>query len=243
MRIIPAIDLRQGQCVRLIQGDFTRQITYDNNPVAMARHWQNQGASLIHVVDLDGAKEGSSANPSVIEAICQSTSCLIELGGGLRTMSDIERALSLGVHRVVIGTGLIQDPAWGGTLIAQFGAEKIVAGIDGRQGKVATHGWQMAGEKSIVEMVIELERHGVRHFIVTDIATDGMLTGPNLALISAVCDHAPQAGIIASGGIGNGDHIKALVKLSKHNLAGVIVGKALYDERVTYRELAELVDG
>ncbi len=239
--VIPAIDIIDGRCVRLEQGDYRRETVYPDSPLEMAKVWTAHNANLIHIVDLDGARTGRIHNLEVVSEICRGLSCPCELGGGLRTRQDIERVLNAGVSRVVFGTVLAENPELAGDFVNEFGADKIVAGLDARNGKVATQGWQENTAGDIFELANILVDHGITRFIYTDIATDGMFTGPNLETVGKLCDSVASAMIIASGGVGSGEDVRDLVKLRRPNLEGVIVGKALYDGRVSYDELSSFI--
>lgn len=236
-KIVPAIDLRHGKCVRLEQGDYDRQTTYDTSPIEMAEQWQALGAPLIHLVDLDGAKAGKPMNLAVIRKICSTVKTPCELGGGIRSIGDIEEALRAGVSRVILGTMIAEHPAHASALLEDFKAAELVAGLDARNGTIAIRGWVEESTVSAIDLARQLVDQGVRQFIYTDIATDGMFTGPNLEELGKLCEAVPEATICASGGVGTPEHIEQLVGLKLKNLEGVIVGKALYDGRVTYEEL------
>ena len=242
LKIIPAIDIKDGRCVRLQQGDFSRQTTYDDSPVQAAEKWDSLGASLIHIVDLDGAKNGRSANITTIKEICSTVSCECELGGGIRTLDAVDKALEAGISRVVFGTALAENPTFASALMNRFNANFIVGGLDARDGKITIKGWQEGSGKTPVGLAKSLFELGVRNFIYTDVSTDGMFSGPNIEVVSALCDSLPDSRFIASGGIGSASHLQSLVKLKKSNLYGVIVGKALYDGRLSYEELTKLVE-
>ena len=242
LNIIPAIDIKDGRCVRLQQGDFSRQTTYDYSPVESALKWESLGASLIHIVDLDGAKNGLSTNITTIKDICTAVSCECELGGGIRTLEAVDKALEAGVSRVVFGTALAENPEFASALVKRFSANYIVGGLDARDGKIAIKGWQAGSEKTPVGLAKSLFNLGVQYFIYTDVSTDGMFSGPNLETVSTLCDSLPDSRFIASGGIGSASHLQSLVGLKKNNLDGVIVGKALYDGRLSYAELIKLMD-
>ena len=202
----------------------------------MARQWAGQGAQWLHVVDLDGAFEGTPKNWDSVRAILQAVPIPVQLGGGLRTRPQIAAALAMGVRRCVVGTKACESPALVGELVAEFG-DQIAVGIDARDGFVAVKGWVEKTTLPAVEFAQQVDQLGVRHIIFTDVSTDGMLTGPNLPAITGLCA-AVQCAVIASGGVGNAAHIHALRQLTAHcpNLAGVIVGKALYDGRVQLAE-------
>lgn len=237
MKIIPAIDIRGGNCVRLFQGDYARETVYGTDPAAQAKAWQDAGAEIIHLVDLDGAKAGHPVNLEAIEAICKNVTVPCELGGGIRTVEDAGKVLDLGISRVILGTVACDDPKLAETFISQFGTEKIVVGIDAKDGKVATRGWIETSTTDAFELARKLYLFGVSRIIYTDIATDGALCGPNLKSVANLCDLIPECNVIASGGVSSAKDIADLNALGKSNLEGAIVGKALYDGRVTFADL------
>lgn len=231
MLILPAIDLRDGKCVRLVQGDYDRQLDYAGDPAEVAKSFEDQGAHIIHVVDLDGAKSGEPQNLDVVERICRATQARIEFGGGVRSLDTAHRLLAAGVHRVVVGTKLIQDPDLAETL---FGlGEHVVAGIDAKNGFVATQGWLEESHLSAVELAVRVQRQGARRIILTDIARDGMLTGPNTDLLTQVMQHV-SIPVIHSGGIGTLEDLKVLASLSSPP-EGAITGRAIYDGKLDLR--------
>ncbi len=235
MIVIPAIDLSQGQCVRVVQGDLSRKTVYSDDPAAMARFWAQEGAQIIHVVDLDGAVSGQRVNAKSLEAICRATGVPVEVGGGIRTSQDIETVLGLGAQWAIIGTAALRDPSMVGAAVERWG-ERIVVGIDGREGKVAVQGWTELTERSMVDAAEEMAGLGVSRLIVTDIATDGMLRGPNLATIGAVAE-AVACEVTASGGISTLDDVKAVAgQLGPLGVTSCIVGKALYEGKFTLPE-------
>jgi phosphoribosylformimino-5-aminoimidazole carboxamide ribotide isomerase len=231
--IIPAIDLIDGRTVRLTQGDYAQKTDYGLEPADVARDFEQQGAEWLHVVDLDGAKSGQPVNLRVLESIANATSLKIEFGGGVRTAAAVRSALSAGASRVVMGSKLAKDLAFAATVFAEFG-ERIVAGIDTREGNVAVSGWTETSEARGIDLAGALVDSGCRRIIWTDIARDGGLTGPNLTglrlMISAVC-----VPVIASGGVGTLADILALTEM-RPAVEGVIVGKALYEGRFTLRD-------
>jgi len=235
--IIPAIDIRGGKCVRLFQGDYDKETVYSNAPAEQAREWERQGAEMIHVVDLDGAKSGRIVNLDAIKAITSAVSIPCELGGGIRTLDDASTALSAGISRVIFGTAACANPALAAEAVEKFGAEKVVVGIDSRDGRVAVDGWTKDGGADALQLAAELAQLGVIRFIHTDIATDGALAGPNLDAMSAFCETVPSAAVIASGGVSKPEDAAALANLPYKNLEGVIVGKALYDGKTTLESL------
>lgn len=237
MKIIPAIDIRGGNCVRLFQGDYAKETVYGTDPAAQAKAWQDAGAEIIHLVDLDGAKAGHPVNLEAIEAICKNVTIPCELGGGIRTLDDAKQVLDLGISRIILGTVACDDPTLAETFINHFGTEKIVLGIDAKNGKVATRGWIETSGTDAFSLAKKLYLFGVSRIIYTDIATDGALCGPNLNAMANLCDLLPECKIIASGGVSGAKDIRDLQALNKENLEGVIVGKALYDGRVTFADL------
>ncbi len=243
MKIIPAIDLRGGNCVRLFHGDYSQETIYGNNPGEQAVKWAQAGAELIHVVDLDGAKAGHIVNIDSIAAICKSTSVPCELGGGIRTIEDAEMAFQAGICRVILGTVACKNPALAGEFVQKFGPERVVVGIDAKNGKVAVQGWTETSGTDSLTLAKSLFGLGIRHIIYTDIATDGALCGPNWKAIRTLAEELPDCGIVASGGISSAEDISVLRKLELSNLEGVIVGKALYDGRVTFSDLLIAADG
>lgn len=223
MEIIPAIDIKDGRCVRLYQGDFAQMTVYADDPVAVARQWQAQGASRIHVVDLDGARTGRPQNVDAVLAITQAVQIPVQLGGGLRREEDVAAALALGVERVIIGTVAIVETELVARLLERFG-ERIIIGIDARNGMVATDGWTVTSTIAATDLAGQMVALGARRFIYTDISRDGSLSGPNFtALAELVKPDGPA--IIASGGIAKLDHIRQLAQIG---VEGVIIGKALY---------------
>lgn len=239
MLILPAIDLRGGKCVRLKQGDYAQETVYGEDPGAVARQFAEEGAEWIHVVDLDGAKTGQPENFDSIRAIVQASGAKVEVGGGVRTLETAQRLLDVGVSRVIFGTRLLATEDRGAKLFAELG-EQAVAGIDARDGKVATIGWTEQSTVDAVDFARVLEENGAKRFIVTDIATDGMLQGPNLPMLEAFAK-AVKSPVIASGGVSNLDDLEAIQGLPVENIEGIIVGKAIYESRFTVREAVSLV--
>ncbi len=223
MQIIPAIDIKDGRCVRLFQGDYDQITVFDHDPVAVARKWQRLGAERIHVVDLDGAKVGRPVNAQVVFAIVRAISIPVQLGGGLRDQAAVDAALNLGVERVVLGTAAVRDPQLISRLVQHYAA-RIVVGVDARDGWVAAQGWTETSQIKTDDLVRRMGVLGVRTIIYTDIGRDGTLTGPDVKGVAELVQvNGPD--IIASGGVANLDD---LVALGKTGAAGVIVGKALY---------------
>ncbi|MBA3336753.1 MAG: 1-(5-phosphoribosyl)-5-[(5-phosphoribosylamino)methylideneamino]imidazole-4-carboxamide isomerase [Chloroflexia bacterium] len=231
MILYPAIDILGGKCVRLVEGDFDRETTFDADPVDAALRWQAAGASWLHVVDLDGAKSGEPVNVESVRRVCAAVAIPVQLGGGLRTEAHLEAAFAINVERAVLGTTAVSDPGYVARSVARWG-DRIVVGLDARDGQLATHGWRNQSDVSAVSTAREWERAGVRHFIFTDIRRDGTLAGPNLtALVELIA--AVDADVIASGGVAEIDDLTALRNIG---VAGVIIGRALYDGRIDLRE-------
>jgi phosphoribosylformimino-5-aminoimidazole carboxamide ribotide isomerase len=223
MHIIPAIDLKDGVCVRLFKGDFAQATVYGTDPAAVAQRWVGLGATRLHVVDLDGAKVGHPVNTAAIQAITEAVDVPVQLGGGLRSEEAIAAALAHGATYVILGTVAVRDPALVQRAVARFG-EQIIIGVDARDGQVATAGWLDVEQITAVDLIAQMTKAGVRHFIYTDIARDGTLTEPNFAATAALVQPGGPA-IIASGGIARVEH---LVRLAQLGVAGAIVGRALY---------------
>lgn len=237
MLIIPAIDIRGGKCVRLFQGDYNRETVYGDSPAEQAVRWEKEGAHIIHLVDLDGAKAKQPVNLDAVREICSAVHIPCELGGGIRTLEDARKAFDAGVYRIILGTVACENPKLAKEFVSEFTAERVVVGIDARGGCVAVNGWLENSGVDAYELVLTLQDMGVTRFIYTDIATDGALSGPNCDAIAALCSRVPRCGVISSGGISSARDITALRELRKDNLEGAIVGKALYDGKTSYREL------
>jgi len=233
--IIPAIDLKDGRCVRLRQGRADDVSVYSDDPVEMARHWAASGATILHVVDLDGAFQGRPVHTDTISAIAKAVDIPVEVGGGLRTDDDVRGLLEGGVARVIIGTRALSEPEALDCLVKEFGSS-IAVGIDARDGLVQVKGWLETTDVRAVDLAAKVEAMGVRTLIVTDTATDGMLGGVNVSAVQAVCGRV-SGDVIASGGVSSAADVRSLRGLECPNLVGVIVGKALYDGKVTLAEL------
>ena len=231
MRIYPAIDIKDGQCVRLYKGRFDDMTVYGSDPAEMAKKWEAQGGEYIHVVDLDGALKGHGVNADVIKKICESVNVPVQTGGGIRTMADIEAKLACGIDRVIIGTKAVSDADFVKRAVDKY-AERIVIGIDAKDGMVAVEGWEKTSDFGAVEFAKKMESIGVRTIVYTDIATDGTLAGPNLLAMREMAENV-GIDVIASGGVGNIEHIKALVPCG---VEGVITGKALYTGSIDLKE-------
>lgn len=238
MQLYPAIDMKGGKCVRLTQGLFQNVKVYSDRPSDMARLWCSQGASFLHLVDLDGALAGRSVNEEAIKDIVKNVSVPTELGGGIRSREAVKNMLSLGISRVIIGTKAVENPEFIRDLIDEFGPEKIVVGVDAKNGMVAVEGWEKVSSLTAEELCMTMKQYGVRHIVYTDISRDGMLTGPN---VLATKDLTEKTGldIIASGGVSS---MEDLHHLAEAGVQGAIIGKALYEERVDLRQAVDLFE-
>lgn len=232
MILFPAIDIRGGKCVRLIQGDYRQEIVYNDSPTDMALEWQRQGAEYIHVVDLDGAKTGDSLNKKAIEAIARAVIIPVQVGGGIRTMDIVDSHIESGVSRVIIGTAAIQNPEFLKQAVEKYG-EKIAVSIDARNGLVATDGWTETSNVKAVDLLPDLAKIGVKTVVYTDIMKDGMLQGPNFEELQ-VMNEASSIDIIASGGVSTENDIQ---KLAAQDMYGAIIGKALYEGKLSLEKL------
>lgn len=234
MRIYPAIDIKNGKCVRLYKGDYNMVTVYNDNPIEVAREFKNYGASFIHVVDLDGARDGGSINKNIIFSIAKELDIPVQTGGGIRDINIVKEYLENGINRVILGTAAINNPEFLKEAIEKYG-ERIVVGIDAKDGYVAYSGWEKLSGKKAVEFAKEVERIGGKTVIYTDIATDGTLKGPSLESTKELID-AVSIDIIASGGVSSFDDI---VKLKEINAEGVIVGKAIYEGKIDLKKAFE----
>jgi phosphoribosylformimino-5-aminoimidazole carboxamide ribotide isomerase len=229
--VIPAIDLRGGHCVRLHQGSYEEETVYFDDPVKMARLWRVQNARTLHVVDLDAARGGSEDNRKVIREICGALDIPVQLGGGIRTMEDVEAALELGIYRVIIGTAAVRDPDLVEEAVAKHGCSRVVVGIDARDGEVRVQGWTEGSGIDAVELAVEMERRGCRRIIYTDISRDGTLQGPNVEAYRQLGENLKAARITVSGGVGGYQDLLRVKELARYRVDSVIVGKALYENR------------
>jgi len=234
MLIIPAIDLREGKCVRLEQGLKERATVYSYDPAAMAKRWEAQGAELLHVVDLDGAFAGEPKNLAAIKAIRKAVSMAIEVGGGIRDITTIESLISIGIDRIILGTAVINNPAFVHEACSRYPG-KIVAGIDANEGRVAIRGWAEVTEVQAVDLAKQAQEHGVIAVIYTDIKRDGMLMGPNISATKMLAESL-RIPVIASGGVSTMKDIYDLMAIRHAGISGVITGKAIYSGSLDLKE-------
>lgn len=232
MQLYPAIDMKNGQCVRLRQGAFDQITIYSDSPEKVATYWQEKGASFLHLVDLDGALAGYSVNEPAMKKIIETVSVPIQIGGGIRTKKAVERMLDLGAKRVIIGTKAVERPEFLEELIRQFGEESIVAGIDAKEGMVAIEGWEQVSKIKALDLCLKLKEFGVKHVVYTDISRDGMLSGPNVEATKLLTLET-GLDIIASGGV---SCMEDLEHLHRQGIQGAIIGKALYEKRIDLEE-------
>lgn len=238
MRLFPAIDIRGGRAVRLLQGDYDRETAYDADPLDAAMRWVEGGADFLHVVDLDGARAGRPANLAVVRRIVEHGGVPVQMGGGLRDEAAVAEALEAGVTRAILGTSAVRDPELMGSLCERFGSECVVASVDARGGEVAVEGWEQGSGTAVEDAIVALGSQGVRHFVYTPVEVDGTLEGPGLerlGSILAACDRDGSR-LIYSGGVGTIDDLAAIAALRSRTIEGVIVGRALYEDRFTIAE-------
>lgn len=234
MILYPAIDIRGGKAVRLLQGDYDRETAYDADPVDAAMRWAGEGAEFLHVVDLDGAKAGEPRNLEAVRRIAEAVECPIQVGGGLRDADSVQAILDAGAERVVIGTAALRDPEFLDAMLDAHG-DRVVVSVDARDGRVALEGWTEAGEEGVVEAVAALSERGVARFLCTAIEVDGTMEGPDISQLNEIAS-ATDAKVIASGGAGDLSHLQSLVSSTPANVEGAIVGRALYERRFTVAE-------
>ena len=234
MNILPAIDIRDGQAVRLFKGDFKQQTVVNPDVLGQARIFADAGIEFIHVVDLDGALDGKATNRDLIAALKVATGLGVEVGGGIRTLEQIQDYLNVGIDRVIIGSMAVKNPSFVQEAIDRFGAEKIVVGIDAKDGFVATEGWLETSNVDFISLAKEMEKMGVQLFVYTDVDRDGTLTGPNFAHYEQLVAELTTAKVIASGGIAQ---LSDLTRLAEIGVAGTIVGKAYYNGNISLEEL------
>lgn len=237
MKIIPAIDIIDGKCVRLTQGDYSQKKVYNENPVEVAKEFQDAGLEYLHVVDLDGAKAGEVINWEVIRSICQETKLQVDFGGGIKLQDQVQKLFDYGVRQVNLGSIAVKDPEIVRDWINTFGAEKIILSADVKNEMIAISGWQEDASIRITDFLKDYIQKGIEYVTCTDISTDGMLTGPNIELYQKILFSFPQLNLIASGGVSCLDD---LIELQQVGVDGAIVGKAIYEGKITLEELAKL---
>ena len=240
MVIFPAIDIRGGKCVRLFKGDFAQETVFSDKPEEMAAKWEAQGGKFLHLVDLDGALAGKSVNLDVVKKIVDTVKIPVELGGGIRTMENIDEVLALGVQRVILGSVAVKNPALVKEACQKYG-DRVVVGIDAKDGIVAVDGWGVSGDVEVTVLAKEMAKAGVKTIIYTDISRDGTLSGVN---VEATARLARESGvkIVASGGVKSLDDIEALLPYEKDGIEGVIVGKSIYTGSLDLQEAIALVE-
>lgn len=235
MQIFPAIDLKNGQCVRLFQGDFSKKTVVNEDPIAQAKAFATDGATYLHIVDLDGALEGRPINLEIIQRIKKAAKIPVQVGGGIRSMAQVDYYLESGIDRVIIGSAALTNPDFLRAAVQKYGA-KIVAGIDAKNGFVATRGWLDVSQVSYLDLAKRMEKVGVETIIYTDISRDGTLTGPNLEQMANLKEHV-KVSLIASGGVSSRADLEALAQLG---LYGAIAGKALYNHDISMSDIVEV---
>lgn len=232
MRIYPAIDIIDGECVRLVRGDYSQKTKFAEDPCEVAVRWQNEGGEFVHIVDLDGAKSGNMPNLELISKIANKLDIPIEVGGGIRNIGAANRYLENGVQRVIIGTSALSNPEFVKEAVSKYG-DRIAVGIDAKDGMVAVNGWEEVSAVSALTLAKQMEKIGVSYIIYTDIATDGMLNGPNVEAMAEMVLNVPSVKIIASGGVTSIDDV---IALKKTGVEGAIIGKALYIDNIKLSE-------
>ena len=241
MDIIPAIDLSEGRCVRLRRGDMAQKTVYSDNPAEFARRWQQEGASILHVVDLDGAVAGGSRNLAAIRSITAAVDIPVELGGGLRTVEDVRRALEAGVQWAIMGTSALRDrPAVEAAVETYPG--RVIIGIDARDGLVAVDGWVKNSDVTAAELAAQMDVLDIAKIIFTDISTDGMMSGPNVESTRALAE-AISTPVIASGGVTTLDDVSAICAIEPAGVTGMIIGRALYEGTISLPEAIRVAAG
>jgi phosphoribosylformimino-5-aminoimidazole carboxamide ribotide isomerase len=238
IKIIPAIDIIKGKCVRLTKGDYSTEKVYSENPVEIAKSYEDIGINYLHVVDLEGAKSSDLVNGPTLKAITKATNLEVDFGGGIKSDAAIKQAFDNGAAAVTVGSIAVKDPALTRKWIDQFGPEKIILGADIKNYKISINGWKSESNFDLFDFVADYVKAGIKRIISTDIACDGMLTGPNFQLYKELKDKFPDLEIIASGGIAN---IEDLHQLNEMGIDGVIIGKAIYENRIQLNELKEFL--
>jgi len=238
IEIIPAIDLIEGKCVRLSQGDYDQKTVYNENPLELAKMFEAAGIRRLHLVDLDGAKAKHIVNHKVLETIAAKTSLVIDFGGGLKSDKDLEIAFNSGASMITGGSIAVKEKERFLSWLEKYGSERIILGADAKDGKIAVSGWLESTELDVIGFISEYQRHGIRKVISTDISRDGMLSGPSFELYGEIMKQLPGIEIIASGGIASMDNI---LKLNEMGVPGVITGKAIYENKISLKEIEAFI--
>ena len=238
MKIIPAIDIIEGKCVRLSKGDYSTKKIYNEDPVEVAKEFEDYGVQFLHLVDLDGAKSKHIVNQKVLENIAQSTSLNIDFGGGLKTQEDIETAFSSGAKQITLGSIAVQDPQFCYDVIKRYGSEKIILGSDCDHRKIKTSGWLEESNQDVIDFILDYQKNGIQTTICTDIAKDGMLEGPSTGLYIEIL-FKTSVQLIASGGISG---IKDVYKMKDIGCSGTIIGKAIYEGKISLQQLQNFIE-
>ncbi len=237
MRIIPAIDIIDGKCVRLSQGDYDQKTVYNENPLEVAKQFEDAGLKYLHLVDLDGAKAKKVVNWKVLETITSQTDLNVDFGGGLRTKEDVQTVFNCGAKQITAGSISVNDReavlAW----ISEFGTEKIILGADAKNGRIATHGWLDDSGLDVIEFISDYQKEGIEYVVCTDISKDGMLEGPSIELYKQILKKNADLKLIASGGVSS---LEELINLKEIGCDAAIIGKAIYEQKITLKELVEL---
>tara|TARA_R110002072_G_scaffold72613_12_gene173471 strand:- start:2362 stop:3087 length:726 start_codon:yes stop_codon:yes gene_type:complete len=238
MRIIPAIDIIEGKCVRLTKGDYSTKKIYNESPLEVAKEFEAAGIQYLHVVDLDGAKASHIVNYKVLEQIASKTNLKIDFGGGLKSDKDLQIAFNSGANQITGGSIAVKKPEIFESWIAKFGADKIILGADCNNEKIAVSGWQEESDLEVIPFIKNYQSKGISYVICTDISKDGMLEGPSFELYQRILENTPKIKLIASGGISTFDEIP---KLAEMNCEGVIIGKAIYENRISLKQLENYI--
>ena len=242
MIIFPAIDIRGGKCVRLLKGDFNQETVFSDRPEIMAKKWQDEGGKYLHLVDLDGALAGKSQNLATVEMILKTVDIPVELGGGIRTMENIETVLDMDVSRVILGSVAVKNPQLVKDACKKYGSERIVVGIDAKDGIVAVDGWGVSGNVEAKELAKKMALGGVKHIIYTDISRDGTLSGVNAQATAEIARYSGVK-VVASGGVSSIEDIKLLKQYEADGIEGVIVGKSIYTGSLSLPEALKIAKG
>lgn len=238
IEIIPAIDIIDGKCVRLTQGDYTQKKLYSDSPLDVAKEFEAHGIKRLHLVDLDGAKSSHVVNIIILEQIANQTSLVVDFGGGVKSHDDLRQALDAGAQMITIGSLAVKEPETVYEWIQKYGVERFIIGADVKKGKISINGWKEEGEQELYDFINQYKSIGVRNILCTDISRDGMLKGPATELYVSILKHFPDLHLIASGGISSSDDIRSL---NENGIPSVIFGKAFYEGRVRFEDLCEFI--